>query len=69
VDRLMRVSVASAQKNYHDGNCGERDLEEAAHLNRVVAVSVRRNSTNVLFDWPEFVLMGRCARSVRVPSR
>src|SRR5437660_8375038 len=28
VDGLTRVSVASAEKNYYDGNCGDRDLEE-----------------------------------------
>ena len=60
VDGLTRVSVATAKKNYHDGNCGDRDLEEAAHLKRVVGVSFWRNSTDVLFEWPakNFVLMG-----------
>ena len=59
VDGLTRVSVASAEKKYHDGNCGDRDLEEAAHLKRVVGVSFGRNSTDVLFEWPakNFVLM------------
>ena len=61
VDGLTRVSVASAEKNYYDGNCGDRDLEEAAHLKRVVGVPFGRNSTDVLFEWPakNFVLMGR----------
>jgi hypothetical protein len=61
VDGLTRVSVASAEKNYHDGNYGDRDLEEAAHLKRVVGVPSGRNSTDVLFEWPakNFVLMGR----------
>jgi len=62
VDGFTRVSVASAEKNYRDGNCGDRDLEEAAHLKRVVGVSFGRNSTDVLFEWPakNFVLMGSC---------
>jgi len=62
VDGFTRVSVASAEKNYRDGNCGDRDLEEAAHLKRVVGVTFGRNSTNVLFEWPakNFVLMGSC---------
>jgi len=61
VDGFTRVSVASAEKNYRDGNCGDRDFEEAAHLKRVVGVSFGRNSTDVLFKWPakNFVLMGR----------
>ncbi len=61
MDGLTRVSVASAEKNYHDGDCGDRDLEEAAHLKRVVGASFGRNSTDVLFEWPakNFVLMGR----------
>ena len=61
VDGLTRVSVASAEKNCHDGNCGSRDLEESAHLKRVVGVSFGRNSTDVLFEWPamNFVFMGR----------
>ena len=50
VDRLTRVSVASAEKNYHDGGCGDGNLEEAAHFKRLVDVSFRRNSTNVLFE-------------------
>ena len=59
MDGLTRVSVATAEKNYYDGNCGDRDLEEAAHLQRVVGVSFGRNSTDVLFGWPakNFVLM------------
>jgi hypothetical protein len=63
VDGFTRVSVASAEKNYRDGNCGDRDLEEAAHLKRVVGVSFGRNSTDVLFEWAvkKSVLMGsRC---------
>jgi len=61
VDGLTRVSVASAEENYHAGNYGDRDWEEAAHLKRVVGVSFGRNSTDVLFEWPanNFVLMGR----------
>jgi len=61
VDGFTRVSVATAEKNYHHGNCGDRDLEEAAHLKRVIGVSFGRNSTDVLFEWPakNFVLMGR----------
>ncbi len=61
MDGLTRVSVASAEKNYHDGDCGDRDLEEAAHLKRVVGASFGRNSTDVLFEWPakNFVLMGK----------
>jgi len=57
---LTRVSIASAEKNYHDDNCEDGDLEEAAHLKRVVGVSFGRNSTDVLFEWPakNFVLMG-----------
>ena len=49
---LTRVSVASAEKNYHDGDCGDRNLEESAHLKRVVGVCFGRNSTDVLFEWP-----------------
>ena len=61
VDGFMGVSVASAEKNCYDGNCGDRDLEEAAHLRRVVGESCGRNSTDVLFEWPanNSVLMGR----------
>ena len=61
LDGFMGVSVASAEKNCHDGNCRDRDLEEAAHLRRVVGESCGRNSTDVLFEWPakNFVLMGR----------
>jgi hypothetical protein len=61
VDGLTRVSVASAKKNYHNGDCGDRDLEEAAHLKRVVGASFGRNSTDVLFERAakDFVLMGR----------
>jgi hypothetical protein len=61
VGGLTRISVASAEKNHQDGNCGDRDLEEAAHFKRVVGVSFGRNSTDVLFEWPatNFVLMGR----------
>jgi len=51
VDGFTRVSVASAEKNYRDGNCGDRDLEEAAHLKRLAGVSFGRNSTDVLFEW------------------
>jgi hypothetical protein len=60
VDGFTRVSVASAEENYSDGNCGDRDLGEAAHLKRVVGASFGRNSTVVLFEWPakNFVLMG-----------
>jgi hypothetical protein len=60
VDGFTRVSVASAEKNYRDGNCGDRDLEEAAHLKRVAGVSFGRNSTDVLFEWAakNSVLMG-----------
>ena len=60
VDGFKRVSVASAEKNYRDGNCGDRDLKEAAHLKRVAGVSIGRNSTDVLFEWAakNFVLMG-----------
>jgi hypothetical protein len=63
VDGLMRVSVATAEKNYRDGNCGDSDLEEAAHLKRVVGVPFGRNGTDVLFEWPakNFVSMGRCS--------
>ena len=62
-DGLMRVSVATAEKNRHDGDCEYRNLEEAAHLKRVVGVSFERNSTDVLFGWPakSFVSMGRCS--------
>ena len=61
VDGFTRVSVATGEKNYHHGNCGDRDLEEAAHLKRVIGVSFGRNSTDVLFEWPanNSVLMGR----------
>jgi len=61
VDGLTRVSVASAEKNYYDGNCGDRDLEEAAHLKRVAGASFGRNGTDVLFEWPakDSVFMGR----------
>ena len=61
MDGLTRVSVATREKNYHDGNCGDRDLEEAAHLKRVVGASFGRNSTDVLFEWAakKSVLMGR----------
>jgi hypothetical protein len=61
VDRLMRVSVAAAEKNYHEGNRRDRALEEGTHLNRLVVVSFGRNGTDVLFEWPamNFVLMGR----------
>ena len=31
VDGFTRVSVASAEKNYRDGSCGDQDLEEAAY--------------------------------------
>jgi hypothetical protein len=60
VDGLTRVSVASAEKNYHDGNCEDHNLQEAAHLKRVVGVPFGRNSTDVLFEWPAktLVLMG-----------
>ena len=60
-DGLTRISVASAEKNCHDRDCGDRDLEEAAHLKRVVEVSFGRNSTDVLFEWTakNFDLMGR----------
>ena len=64
VDGLMRVSVATAEKkNYHSGDCGDRDLEVAAHLKRVVGASFRRNSTDVLFERPakSSVSMGRCS--------
>jgi len=63
VDGLMRVSVATAEKNRHDGDCEYRNLEEAAHLKRLVGVSVGGNSTDVLFEWPakSFVSMGRCS--------
>jgi hypothetical protein len=69
VDRLTRVSVASAEKNYHDGHYEDRDLEEAAHLKRVVGLSFGRNSTYVLFEWPakNFALMGRdCLARVKI---
>ena len=58
---LTRVSVASAEENYHDGDCGNRAWEEAAHLKRVVGASFGRNSTDVLFEWPamNFVFMDR----------
>jgi hypothetical protein len=61
VDGLTRISVARAEKNYHNGNYGDRDMEEAAHLKRVAGASFGRNSTDVLFEWPakNFVLMGR----------
>ncbi len=57
----MRVGVASAEKNDRDGNSGDRDLEEAAHLKKVVELSFARNSTDVLFKWPakHFVCMDR----------
>jgi len=60
MDGFTRVSVASAEKNYHDGGCGDRNLEEAAHLKRVVGVLFGPNSTDVLFERPvkTFVLMG-----------
>ncbi len=60
MDGLTRVSVASAEKNYHGGNCENHDLQEAAHLKRVVGVPFGRNSTDVLFEWPAktSVLMG-----------
>ncbi len=56
---LTRVSVAGTQENCRDGDSGDRDLEEAAHLKRVVGVSTGRNGTDVLFKWPanNFVLM------------
>ena len=71
MDGLTRVSVASAEKNYHDGDCGDRDLEEAAHLKRVVGASFGRNSTDVLFEWPakNFVLMGRDCLARGTPCR
>ena len=55
VDGLTRISVASAEKNDHDGNYRDHDLDEAAHLKRLVGVFFRRNSTDVLFEWPEKV--------------
>jgi hypothetical protein len=63
VDGLTRVGVASAKKNYHDGGYGNRNLEEAAHLKRVVGVLFGQNSTVVLFERPvkTFVLMGSAA--------
>ena len=59
VHGFTRVSVVSAEENDRDGNCGDRDLQEAAHLKRVVGVSFGRNSTDVLFEWAakNFVLM------------
>jgi hypothetical protein len=59
VDGLMRVSVATAEKNRHDGDCEYRNLEEAAHLKRLVGASFGRNSTDVLSERParSFVLM------------
>jgi hypothetical protein len=70
VKGLTRVSVASAEKNYQDADCGDRDLEESAHLKRVVGVSFGRNSTDVLFEWPamNFVFMGREYLAERPPS-
>jgi hypothetical protein len=64
LDGFTRVSVASAEKNDRDGNCGDRDLEKAAHLKRVVGVSFGRNSTDVLFEWAakKSVLMGSRSR-------
>ena len=71
VDGFTRVSVATGEKNYHHGNCGDRDLEEAAHLKRVIGVSFGRNSTDVLFEWPakNFVLMGRDCLARGTPCR
>ena len=65
VHGLMRVSVATAEKNRHDGDCESGNLEETAHLKSVAGVSFRRNSTDVLFEWPakSFVSMGRCSRN------
>ncbi len=70
MDGLTRVSVASAEKNYHDGDCRDRDLEEAAHLKRVVGASFGRNSTDVLFEWPakNFVLMAGIASREAIPA-
>ena len=55
MDGLARVSVASAEQNDQGGNDRDHDLDEAAHLKRLVARFFRRNSTDVLFEWPEKV--------------
>ena len=42
------IGVASAKKDHQDGDCGESDLDAAAHVERIGRGIVGPNSTDVL---------------------